>query len=187
MISLPIVLASNSPRRLQLLQGSGFEVKQIRSHADESFPETMALDEVALYLAEKKMDAIEAMPDVVLTADTTVVFPEFILNKPQDENEVRYMLQQLSGRMHTVITGVCMRKGERKICFKDATEVYFAPLSEEIISHYIQFGNPYDKAGAYGIQDSIGYLGIEKIEGCFYNVMGLPVRLVYNAYQKICL
>lgn len=179
-----IILGSNSPRRLQLLEGAGFQVTRISSGADEDFETSMNLEEVAMYLAEKKMDAIAPQEDIVLTADTTVVFPDLILNKPENEVEVRYMLGKLSGNMHKVITGVCMRKGEQKVLFKDETKVWFRELTEEIISHYLKTGNPYDKAGAYGIQDSIGYLGIERIEGCFYNVMGLPIRKVYEQYIK---
>lgn len=179
-----IILGSNSPRRLQLLEGAGFQVTRISSGADEDFPADMNLEEVAMYLAEKKMDAIPPQDNIVLTADTTVVFPDLILNKPENEEEVRYMLGKLSGNMHKVITGVCMRKGVKKLVFKDETKVWFRDLNEDIINHYLRTGNPYDKAGAYGIQDSIGYLGIERIDGCFYNVMGLPIRKVYEKYIK---
>lgn len=177
-----IILGSNSPRRLQLLEGAGFKVTRISSGSDEEFSSDMNLEEVAMYLAEKKMDAIPPQDELVLTADTTVVFPDLILNKPENEAEVRYMLGKLSGNVHKVITGVCMRKGDKKILFKDETSVWFRKLDDEIINHYLKTGNPYDKAGAYGIQDSIGYLGIERIDGCFYNVMGLPIRKVYEQY-----
>lgn len=180
-----IILGSNSPRRLQLLEGAGFTVTKIPSGANEDFPSDMPLEDVALFLAERKMDAIPTQNEIIVTADTTVVFPHFILNKPENEQEAREMLMQLSGNMHKVITGVCLRLGEQKVCFKDETKVWFSTLNEEIISHYLATGNPYDKAGAYGIQDSIGYLGIEKIEGCFYNVMGLPIRKVYEEYIKL--
>lgn len=185
MSHLPIILGSNSPRRLQLLLGAGFDVTRVSSGADEDFDAQMPLDKVAAYLAEKKMDAIAPQNQIIVTADTTVVFPDFILNKPANEAEARYMLQQLSGNLHRVITGVCLRHGNQKIVFQDETKVWFSKLSEDVINQYILTGNPYDKAGAYGIQDSIGYLGIEKIEGCFYNVMGLPIRRVYEEYLKL--
>lgn len=185
-MNLPIALASNSPRRLQLLEGAGFIVTRVAAGGDEDFPQDMPLHEVAPYLARKKMERSENCGLITLCADTTVVFPDEILNKPADRAEAIQMLKKLSGRTHKVVTGVCMRSAEGKIIsFSDSTEVTFRELSEPLIHYYLQHGNPYDKAGGYGIQDSIGYLGIERVNGCFYNVMGLPVRLVYENYLKL--
>lgn len=185
-MNLPIALASNSPRRLQLLEGAGFIVTRVSSDGDEDFPEDMPLAEVAPYLARKKMGRVEPQELIALTADTTVVFPDEILNKPGTEEEAVRMLKKLSGRSHKVVTGVCMRNPAGQIVsFSDTTEVWFRELDEALIAYYLQHGNPYDKAGGYGIQDSIGYLGIDRVHGCFYNVMGLPVRLVYENYLKL--
>lgn len=185
-MNLPILLASNSPRRLQLLEGAGFIVTRIPSEGDEDFPAGMPLDKVAPFLAQKKMERTGIQSGITLTADTTVLLPGEILNKPATGEEAVQMLKKLSGRSHKVVTGVCMRNGEGPLLtFSDTTEVWFRSLNDALISYYLHHGNPYDKAGAYGIQDSIGYLGIEKVNGCFYNVMGLPVRLVYENYLKL--
>jgi len=150
---------------------------------DESFDDSVPIREVAMHLAERKMEALitDAQDDeIYITADTTVILGDQILNKPVDEEDAIRMLNLLSGKMHEVITGVCMATAENQISFFDVTRVYFKTLSPETIADYVKNHKPLDKAGAYGIQEKIGYVGIDHIEGCFYNVMGLPVRKVYE-------
>lgn len=178
-----IILGSQSPRRKQLLEGLEipFEIRTVDTNED--FDETVPVRDVALHLAERKMDAlVETIKpgELLITADTTVVLGDIILNKPADKADAIRMLNLLSGKMHEVITGVCMSTSENRISFFDITRVYFRPLTPEIIETYVQKHKPFDKAGSYGIQEKIGYVGIDKIEGCFYNVMGLPVRKVFE-------
>lgn len=178
-----IILGSQSPRRKQLMEGLEipFTIKTLDT--DESFDDSVPIREVAMHLAERKMEALitNAKDDeIYITADTTVILGDQILNKPVDEADAVRMLNLLSGKMHEVITGVCMATAENQISFFDVTRVYFKTLSPEIIQDYVKNHKPLDKAGAYGIQEKIGYVGIDHIEGCFYNVMGLPVRKVYE-------
>jgi septum formation protein len=180
--SRPILLASNSPRRKELLAGLGltFEVRVKEVHED--FPEHMQREEVAEYLASHKADAYAAdlQDEVLITADTIVCLGERILNKPADATEAFEMLRSLSGRAHEVITGVCLMTKETKTVFHDVTKVYFKELTDEEINYYIEHYKPFDKAGAYGIQEWIGMIGIEKIEGAYFNVVGLPVQKLYT-------
>lgn len=153
------------------------------SDTDETTDDTVPIREVATHLAERKMDALikkAGKNDLIITADTTVILGDQILNKPADEADAVRMLNLLSGKMHEVITGVCMATKENRISFFDVTRVYFRQLTPEIIEEYVKNHKPMDKAGAYGIQEKIGYVGIDHIEGCFYNVMGLPVRKVFE-------
>ena len=178
-----IILGSQSPRRKQLMEGLEipFTIKTLDT--DESFDDSVPIREVAMHLAERKMEALitDAQDDeIYITADTTVILGDQILNKPVDEEDAIRMLNLLSGKMHEVITGVCMATAENQISFFDVTRVYFKTLSPETIADYVKNHKPLDKAGAYGIQEKIGYVGIDHIEGCFYNVMGLPVRKVYE-------
>jgi septum formation protein len=178
-----IILGSQSPRRKQLMEGLEipFTIKTLDT--DESFDDSVPIREVAMHLAERKMEALitGAQDDeIYITADTTVILGDQILNKPVDEEDAIRMLNLLSGKMHEVITGVCMATKENQISFFDVTRVYFKTLSPETIEDYVKNHKPFDKAGAYGIQEKIGYVGIDHIEGCFYNVMGLPVRKVYE-------
>lgn len=178
-----IILGSQSPRRKQLLEGLEIPFSVRTSDADESFDDLVPIREVAMHLAERKMDALiqHAKPnELIITADTTVLLGDQILNKPVDEADAIRMLNLLSGKMHEVITGVCMSTKKNRISFFDVTRVYFRTLSPEIIADYVKKHKPYDKAGSYGIQEKIGYIGIDRIEGCFYNVMGLPVRKVFE-------
>lgn len=182
-ITQPIFLGSKSPRRKQLMEGLELPFTVITADTDESLPEDFPVRDSALYLAERKMDdLIHLCPadSIVITADTTVVLNDSLLNKPADEEDAFRMLSLLSGNMHEVITGVCMQTGDIRISFFDITKVYFRTLPENLIREYIRNHKPFDKAGSYGIQDKIGYVGIDRIEGCFYNVMGLPVRKVYE-------
>lgn len=178
-----IILGSQSPRRKQLLEGLEIPFTVKASKTDETTEDDFPIREVATHLAERKMDTLlkDAGPnDLIITADTTVILGDQILNKPVDEADAIRMLQLLSGKMHEVITGVCMATTENRISFFDVTRVYFRTLDAEIIEDYVKRHKPFDKAGSYGIQEKIGYVGIDHIEGCFYNVMGLPVRKVFE-------
>lgn len=178
-----IVLGSQSPRRKQLMEGLEIPFTVRLSDTDETVDDSVPIREVAMHLAERKMEALlpgAADDELLVTADTTVILGDQVLNKPVDEADAVRMLTLLSGKMHEVITGVCMATTENQISFFDVTRVYFRTLSPETIRDYVKNHKPYDKAGAYGIQEKIGYVGIDHIEGCFYNVMGLPVRKVYE-------
>lgn len=182
-----IILASNSPRRKELLTGLDvdFEVRIIKG-IDESYPDTLDVTEIAQYIAQKKA-APYALADneILLTADTVVVVGSEVLGKPRDADDARRMLRMLSGRTHQVITGVCLTTPARQRQFSVVTQVTFKPLSDEEITHYISCYRPFDKAGAYGIQEWIGYIGVTGIEGSYFNVMGLPVQRIYEELQHM--
>ena len=183
-----LVLASASPRRRQLLQGLDLPVEITSVDVDETPPAGMPDDEVAEHLARKKAGAWKgtlAADQVLVTADTTVLIDDHLLNKPVDDADARRMLGILSGRDHRVITGVCLRTSERIVSFSDIAVVRFRELSEEEIAYYVRVHRPFDKAGAYGVQDWIGYTGVERIEGSFYTVMGLPMHRVYTELKKL--
>ncbi|WP_339606221.1 Maf family nucleotide pyrophosphatase [uncultured Roseivirga sp.] len=177
-----LILASKSPRRQELLRSLevGFEIRT--KEVDESFPSTILVNEVAEYLAVKKSQAFEDLKgsELVITSDTTVLNDGQILNKAENAQEAFEMIQSLSGKTHQVITGVCLRSSNKKVSFSETTKVTFRKLEKAEIEHYIQNYKPFDKAGAYGIQEWIGMVGIEKIEGDFYNVMGLPLHKLYK-------
>ena len=182
-----IILASASPRRKELLAGLDipFSVKKI--DFDESIPEKLENEKVAEYLAIKKSDAFIPLlreGEIVITSDTTVLVGDLLLNKPKDESEAKAMLNSLSGKMHQVITGVCIRSNQKKVNFNSISKVYFKDLEEEEINYYVTHYRPYDKAGSYGIQEWLGYIAIEKIEGSYFNIMGLPVHKIYEELQK---
>ncbi|MVM32941.1 septum formation protein Maf [Spirosoma sp. HMF4905] len=186
----PLVLASGSPRRKQLMTDAGFSFTIETRPTDELFPETMPANEVAEYLARQKAE--QFLPDlghrIILCADTVVILGDQILNKPQDEADARRMLQALSGRTHRVRTGVAILSpdlnGEPQFhSFTDETSVQFATLTDPEIAYYIEACKPFDKAGSYGAQDFIGLVGIERLEGSFYTVMGLPTHRVYQALK----
>lgn len=183
-----IVLGSNSPRRRELLAGLDieFEVRTVPG-IDESYPETLRLDEVPLYIARKKAEAyISSMPadELLITADTVVWASGEILGKPKDREDAVAMLRKLSGRTHEVITGVCITTKEKTVSFSASSSVCFAALDEDEIAYYVDKYRPFDKAGSYGIQEWIGYVAVESINGSFYNVMGLPVRLLYQELKS---
>lgn len=184
-LARPLILASNSPRRQQLLREMGLDFSIRVKDTAEEFPADMPLAEVPEYLAKKKALAFvdELTDQVVLTADTVVIVEGRILNKPADANEARRMLRTLSGRMHEVVTGVCLLTREGVQTFSDCVRVYFSPLSDAEIAYYITHYRPFDKAGAYGAQDWLGLVGIERIEGSYFTVMGLPTHKVYAALQ----
>ncbi len=172
-----IILASQSPRRKQLLEMAEIEFEVLIADVDETNPPGMPGEEVPEFLAKKKADAVTHLVNhaIVIAADTIVLLDHHILGKPKDETNAKEILQQLSGRMHKVVTGVCIRKADKEVAFSITTEVYFRKLSDEQITHYVTHYKPYDKAGAYAIQEWIGVTGIEKINGDYYNVMGLPI------------
>jgi septum formation protein len=181
-----LILASTSPRRQFLLREAGFEFTVESPVADEHFPPELPVHEVARYLAIKKAEYFRTRirDEIVLTADTVVILNQEILNKPQSRQEAIAMLSRLSGHTHTVTTGVCILSAKKEISFDDSTQVTFANLSREEIEYYVDTFKPYDKAGAYGAQDFIGMIGIERIEGSYFNVMGLPVHKVYRILKS---
>ena len=179
-----LILASQSPRRRQLLADAGIEfVLAPRFECEESFPDTMPAAEVAEYLSSLKSEAYPeplGANDILLTADTVVIACNRILGKPADRAEAIEMITMLSGRDHEVVTGVTLRSAECVKSFSVVSKVQFRALAQEEIEYYVDTYRPYDKAGSYGIQEWIGYVGIEGIEGSFYNVMGLPVQRLYS-------
>ena len=185
-LNKPLLLASNSPRRQQLMRDAGFEFTVKVKDTDEDFPKTMPAVEVPAYLARKKAEAFRQELDnqIVLTADTIVVIENEILNKPKDVLEASQMLRKLSGRQHQVITGVCIMTQESTESFIDIANVFFRELTDLEIDYYIKTCRPFDKAGAYGVQDFIGMVGIPRMEGSYFTVMGLPVHKVYEALSK---
>ena len=182
-----IILASQSPRRKQLEWAEvSFEV--VVKETDEHFPPGLTAEEVALYIARNKSIAVQSsLPDpvIVLAADTIVVLGENIIGKPVHREEAISILLALSGEKHRVITGVVIRKGEQEVAFADVTEVEFHALTIDQIEFYVDKYKPYDKAGAYAIQEWIGVVGIKSINGDFYNVMGLPVSRVVRALERL--
>ncbi|AFK04800.1 Septum formation protein Maf [Emticicia oligotrophica DSM 17448] len=187
----PLVLASNSPRRKEIMHNAGFDFTVKVIPTDESFSERMPVEEVPVFLAKTKAECFKEnlQDEIILCADTVVIIDRenessIILNKPADYEEAKGMLKMLSGRVHRVITGVCVMTKEETIGFSDTSFVHFKELSDWEIDYYIERCKPFDKAGAYGVQDFIGMIGIPKIEGSFYTVMGLPVHRVYEVLEK---
>ena len=182
-----ILLASKSPRRQYLLKEAGIPFELINDiEVDESYPSGLNKFEIPLFLAGKKSDAYFPMlsnKTILITADTIVWFDGAVINKPVDRNDALDILGKLSGNMHEVITGVTLRSIDAKKSFYSHSEVYFDHLSQEEISYYIDEYKPYDKAGGYGIQEWIGYIGIERINGSFFNVMGLPIHKLYRELE----
>jgi septum formation protein len=184
-----LILASNSPRRKELLAGLGlpFEVRVLQD-IDESYPDSLPVSEVALYIAGKKADAYRAVvkaDELIITADTVVIVGDEILGKPVDEADAVRMLRLLSGRTHQVTTGVCLLTATSEHRFAVTTDVTFKSLSDEEINYYVDTYKPFDKAGAYGIQEWIGYVGVTCLHGSYYNVMGLPVQRIYEALRTL--
>lgn len=178
-----IILVSQSPRRRQLLQQAGFHFEVKPQEADESFPEDMPVDEVAPFLALRKARAARHFltgDEVLLAADSVVILGGAIYNKPADAADARRILRALSGQVHRVITGVCLLSKVKERVFSGESRVHFARLSDEEIDYYIRTCQPFDKAGAYAIQEWIGLCKIDRIEGTYSNIMGLPMDLVYK-------
>jgi septum formation protein len=177
------ILASKSPRRQFLLKELGLNFTVSTKEVDESFSETLKAEEIPLYLCKKKADAFDEDIDestIVITADTIVWINGEALNKPENYDDAVRMLKILSGKMHEVYTGVCLKSKTKTRTFYSLTKVFFKPLEDFEIEYYIKNYNPYDKAGAYGAQEWIGYIAVEKIEGSYFNVMGLPVKELYE-------
>ncbi|MFI5222054.1 MAG: Maf family nucleotide pyrophosphatase [Bacteroidia bacterium] len=182
-----IILASKSPRRQELIKGLELDFEIHLFDTDENFPEGLRAEQIALFLAGKKADDCPfelKENEILLTADTIVWINGMILNKPLDEDDAFRMLKIICGNMHEVFTGVCLRSKNKSVTFYERSEVYCKKLSDEDTWYYIKNFKPLDKAGSYGIQDWFGYTAVEKINGCFYNVMGLPVSRVYEELKK---
>lgn len=183
-----IILASNSPRRKKLLAGIDADFEQrVIPHIDESYPKSLPVAEVAGYISQKKAAAYRATlqpHELVITADTVVVVDDEVLGKPASAAEACAMLRKLSGKTHQVITGVCITTLDRQDAFSVTTDVTFKPLTDEEIAYYVDNYKPYDKAGAYGIQEWIGHIGVTALNGSFFNVMGLPIQRVYETLKK---
>jgi len=184
---MKLILGSKSPRRKELLASIGIQFEIRTKETDENYPETLPIEQVAEYIAQLKADdLIEDIKDdeILLCADTTVQIDNILLGKPKDAVEASKMLSLLSGRTHVVTTGVVIASNEMELSFSVKTEVTFKPLSIDEIEYYIETYKPFDKAGSYGIQEWIGYIGIQKINGSYNNVVGLPTHEVYQALQK---
>ena len=183
-----IILASKSPRRQELLRGMGVDFEILTKETPEDYPEDLPLDEVPKYLSLQKSLAFgdEDLPTgfLLITSDTVVICEGEILGKPKDRDDAVRMLQLLSGKTHHVVTGVTVRSSEKTESFAVRSDVTFAQLDPEEIDYYVDRYQPYDKAGAYGIQEWIGYVGISGLEGSFYNVMGLPTRKLYQCLKS---
>ena len=182
-----VILASKSPRRQELLRGMGVDFEILTKETPEDFPMDLPLDEVPKFLSLQKSLAFkdDELPAdyLLITSDTVVVCEGEILGKPKDRDDAAWMLQLLSGKTHHVVTGVTVRSAEKTEAFAVRSNVTFAELDAEEIDYYIEHCKPYDKAGAYGIQEWIGYVGISGLEGSFYNVMGLPTRRLYQCLK----
>lgn len=184
-----LILASNSPRRQELLKGLDwpFEVR-VKAGIDETYPDDLSAEEVPLYLSKLKAKAYcaELQPEEILliTADTIVVVGNRILGKPRNAADAKTMLALLSGRTHQVVTGVSLTTQHKQVAFKVVTDVTFKALSQTEINYYVDTYKPLDKAGAYGVQEWIGYIGVTALNGSYYNVMGLPVQRVYEELQR---
>ena len=178
-----LILGSKSPRRRELLKGLDIPFEVLTQDIDEVYPEDLDQSKIPGYLSKLKATAFEKEIEngaIILTSDTIVLQDGKILTKPENRSHATQMLHQLSGKKHEVITGVCLKTKAFEEVFSDQTTVYFKQLKSEEINYYLEKYKPYDKAGSYGIQEWIGYIGIKRIEGCFFNVMGLPVRLIYE-------
>ncbi|SEI61847.1 septum formation protein [Dyadobacter koreensis] len=181
-LSRPLILASNSPRRKQLLEETGFDFSVDVIPTDESFPESIHTNEVAGYISTHKAEMFRSLhtDKLILTADTVVIIDDIILNKPKDHIEALSMLNMLSGKTHEVVTAVSLLADDSIYTVSDTAKVTFRLLEKREINLYIERYKPFDKAGGYGIQEWIGMVGIERIEGSFYTIMGLPVHIVYQ-------
>lgn len=181
-----LILASKSPRRRQLLEQADFDFEVKTIAFDEVFPENLEASKVAEYLAVEKNKAHREAYEkgTIITADTVVIFSDKILGKPKDTDEAKRVLKLLSGKIHQVISGVCISDEAKQVSFSNVTEVKFHELSQEEIDHYVETAEPMDKAGSYGIQEWIGLIGVEWIKGSYYNVVGLPVNQLYRTLQE---
>lgn len=184
-----VILASNSPRRKELLTGLGidYEVRTLPD-VDESYPDTLKGGDIPSFIAKEKADAYRTLlkaGELMITADTIVWLDETVLGKPKDREDALQMLRRLSGHTHEVFTGVCLTTTEWQRSFSVQTEVRFATLTEDEMAYYVDRYQPMDKAGAYGVQEWIGYIGVEYISGSYFNIMGLPVQRLYRELKNI--
>jgi septum formation protein len=184
-----IVLCSNSPRRKELLKGLGLNFQtRIIDGIDESYDKSLPGEDIAKMISEKKAESYKATmssDELIITADTIVYVDGEVLGKPQNKIDAARMLKMISGKCHDVITGVCLLTSNKRISFGVKTKVSFAQITDDEISFYIENYKPYDKAGAYGIQEWIGYIGVDSIQGSYFNVMGLPVQRLYSELKNI--
>jgi len=182
-----IILASKSPRRQQLLKDLGIDFDIVVSDAEEVFPNDLPKEEIPVFLANLKANALQnhlKNNTIIISADTIVWLNGEVINKPIDADNARNMLHKLSGNKHQVITGVCIKSLQKTISFSVESNVYFKHLDSEEINYYVDYYKPFDKAGAYGVQEWIGYVAIERIEGSYFNVMGLPVHRLYEELKS---
>lgn len=184
-----IVLASQSPRRKELLAGLGLEYEtRVLPDVDESFPPELTGGDIPMYIAREKAEAYRpslGADELLITADTIVWLDDAVLGKPADRDDALRMLRKLSGQVHDVYTGVCLTTPRWQRAFTARTEVRFSSLDEEEITWYVDHFRPFDKAGAYGVQEWIGYVAVEHISGSYFNIMGLPVQRLYREFKKI--
>lgn len=184
-----IVLASNSPRRRELLSGLNLEYTvRVLPDIDESYPDTLKGEEIPMYISREKAKAYRnsmAEDELIITADTVVCINEKVLGKPRTQEEAKEMLRELSGKTHQVITGVCLMTCGLQRTFSATTQVTFDVLTEDEIEFYVEKFHPLDKAGAYGVQEWIGFVGVSRLEGSYFNVMGLPVQRLYQELKKL--
>ena len=184
-----VILASNSPRRKELLSGLGvaYEVKTMPD-VDESYPDGLSGEEIAKHIARGKAEAYRSLiqaDELVITADTIVWLDGTVMGKPKDEEGAKDMLMRLSGKTHQVITGVCLTTSSMRKTFATVTDVTFATLTEDEIDYYVTRYQPMDKAGSYGVQEWIGFVGVENLSGSYFNVMGLPIQRLYTELKKL--
>lgn len=185
---MSIILASQSPRRKQLLEWAEIDFEVMVVPTDESYPDYLSTEEIPIYIARQKAFAVEQIigkEKIILAADTVVVLHDNIIGKPKDRDDAIKILSNLSGNEHRVITGVVILNGLQQVAFSDTTFVQFHQLTQEQITFYVDNYKPYDKAGAYAIQEWIGVVGIQSVKGDFYNVMGLPVSRVVQALKEM--
>lgn len=179
---MKILLASNSPRRKELLMSLGFDFEVVSINCDEVYPKDLKVENIAEFLSELKSNTFRKLEnnEVLITADTIVAIDNEVLGKPKDEIQAKEMLQKLSGRTHQVFTGITIRNNEKTVSKTDVASVEIADLSDDEINFYLNTYRPFDKAGSYGVQEWFGMAKIKKIEGSFYTIMGLPTHLVYS-------
>ena len=180
-----IILGSASPRRNELLKGLDIEFRIMSNDVDENYPADLIGVQIPEYLAQKKADSYTITDNhLIITADTIVWYNDRVYGKPTDKADARRILKTLSGNMHQVITGVCIKTAKKTKVFHVVSDVYFSQFTEEEIEYYLNHYQPYDKAGSYGVQEWIGYIGVERIEGSYFNVMGLPIQRLYTELKN---
>lgn len=184
---MKILLASQSPRRKELLSALGYSFDVVKIDCDETYSPELQIDHIAEYLSEKKASAYGTIEEgsVLITADTIVAIGPHVLGKPKDKAEAREMLKLLSNNVHQVYTGITVKTSEQKISVTDKADVHIMPLTDEEIDYYIEHYKPFDKAGSYGVQEWLGMAKISKIEGSYYTIMGLPTHLLYSILSNL--